>query len=158
MSPALDRPISSWIHDALDSRAVWGRFDDNRPPPVRCVHPAVTLLEKLDAITRRWPRSDLPGRAFVRHYEDAASIIAALPMLPSVPGGLDALLTEMLEHRQLRGLVAADDPAFVRAGGERSDDVSAAWVELAPLYWGTRVPLGDAAASIRTWIAEYIKG
>jgi len=158
MTPALHRPISSWIHDELDRRAVWDRFGDNRPPPVHCVHPVVTLLEKLDAITRRWPRSDLPGRAFVRHYEDAASIIAALPTLPAVPGGLEALLTEMLEHRQLRGLVSADDPAFVLAPGERADDVSAAWAELAPLYWGKRVPLGAAAASIRAWIAESVHG
>ena len=146
------------MHDELDRRAVSGRFGDNRPPPVHCVHPAVTLLEKLDAITRRWPRSDLPGRAFVRHYEDAASIIAALPTLPAVPGGLDALLAEMLEHRQLRGLVSADAPAFVLAPGERADGVSAAWAELAPLYWGKRVPLGEAAASIRAWVAESIHG
>ena len=158
MTPALHRPISSWIHDELDRRAVWDRFDDNRPPPVHCVHPAVTLLEKLDAITRRWPRSDLPGRAFVRHYEDAASIISALPSLPAVPGGLDALLTDMVEHRQLRGPADADDPAFVLARGERSDDVGGAWVELAPLYWGKRVALGEAAASIRAWVAKNIHG
>jgi hypothetical protein len=85
MTPALHRPISSWVHDELDDRVVWDRFDDNRPPPVHCVHPVVTLLEKLDAITRRWPRADLAGRAFVRHYEDAASIIVALPALPEVP-------------------------------------------------------------------------
>ena len=69
-----------------------------------------------------------------------------------------ALLTEMLEHRQLRGLAAADDPAFVLARGERTEDVSGAWAELAPLYWGRRVPLGEAAASIRAWIAENIRG
>ena len=156
MTPALYRPISSWIHDELDARAVWSRFDDNRPPPVHCVHPAVTLLEKLDAITRRWPRADLPGRAFVRHYEDAASIIAALPTLPAVPGGLEPLMTEMVAHRQLRGLVSANDPAFMLESGERTHELHVAWTELAPLYWGTRVPLGEAAARIRGWISENI--
>lgn len=48
-------------------------------------------------------------------------------------------------------------PAFVLARG-RGPIVSGAWTELAPLYWGTRVPVGDAAASIRTWIAENIHG
>lgn len=158
MTPAVQKPISSWVHAELDRRSVWGRFHDNRPPPVHCVHPVVTLLEKLDAITRRWPRADLPGRSFVRHYEDAACIIAALPTLPGVPGGLDALLAEMLEHRQLRGRVAAEDPAFVLGDGARSDDVRAAWAELAPLYWGKRVALVEATARIRAWIEENVKG
>lgn len=158
MTPALHRPISSWVHDELDRLAVCDQFQDNRPPPVHCVHPAVTLLEKLDAITRRWPRADLGGRAFVRHYEDAASIIAALPTLPPVPGGLDALIAEMLEDRQLRALPRAQDPAFQLPSGERTDDVTAAWVEIAPLYWGRRVTLVDAAASIREWVAANVRG
>lgn len=157
MTPALHRRISSWVHDELDHLAVWDHFQDNRPPPVHCVHPAVTLLEKLDAIIRRWPRADLPGRAFVRHYEDAASIIAALPTLPPVPGGLAALISEMLEDRQLRALPRSADPAFVLPPGERTDDVTAAWTGIAPLYWGQRVTLADAAASIRAWLAVNVQ-
>lgn len=158
MTPALHRLISSWVHDELDRLAVWDQFQDNRPPRVHCVHPAVTLLEKLDAITRRWPRADLRGRAFVRHYEDAASIISALPTLPPVPGGLAALISEMIEDRQLRALPGAQDPAFQLPSGERTDDVTAAWTEIAPLYWGRRVTLADAAASIREWVAANVPG
>lgn len=154
VTPALDRPISSWIHDELDSRMLWGRFDDNRPSAFHCVHPIVTLLEKLDAIARRWPRADLPGRAFVRHYEDAANIIAALPGLPIVAGGLETLLAEMLEHRQLRSLVTADDPAVALPAGERTEDLLSAWAEIAPLYWGRRRTLHEAGAAIRGWITE----
>ncbi len=122
------------------------------------LHPAVTLLEKLDAISRRWPRADLAGRAFVRHYEDAASIIAALPALPPVPGGLAALITEMMEDRQLRAMPSAQDQAFALRPGERTDEVSAAWVEIAPLYWGERVTVSDAAANIREWVAANVPG
>ena len=154
VTPALERPISSWLHDEMDARSVWGQLDDNRPPPVHCVHPIVTLLEKLDAMARRWPRTDLPGRAFVRHYEDAANIIAALPGLPIVAGGLEALLAEMLEHRQLRSFVTADDPAFTLPAGERTEEVLSAWAEIAPLYWGRRRTLHEAGAAIRGWITE----
>ena len=47
---------------------------DNRPRAVRCVHPIVTLLEKLDALMRRLPREDAAPATFVRHFEDAARI------------------------------------------------------------------------------------
>ena len=155
-TPALLRPISSWVHDALDARAVWAGLVDNRPPPVHCVHPFVTLLEKIDAVSRRWPRADLPARAFVRHYEDAAAIIAALPTLPPVPGGLDALVSEMLEERQLRVRPSEDDPGFVLAPGERTDEVRAAWEDLQPLFWGARVPLDEAGRRVRGWIVAEI--
>lgn len=156
-TPAVLRPISSWVHDELDTRSVWWTVVDNRPPPVLCVHPVVTLLEKIDAISRRWTRGDLPARAFVRHYEDAARIVQALPMLPAVAGGLDVLVAEMLEERQLRVRPSVDDPAFVLAAGERTDDVGAAWRDLGPLFWGVRLPLDEAAARVRRWIGTAIE-
>jgi hypothetical protein len=140
------------MHDELDARGVWAGLVDNRPPPVHCVHPVVTLLEKIDAVSRRWSRGDLPARAFVRHYEDAASIVEALPTLPPVPGGLEVLVAEMLEERQLRVRPWVDDPAFVLAPGERTDEVRAAWEDLRPLFWGARVPLDEAGRRVRRWI------
>lgn len=155
-TPALLRPISSWVHDELDARAVWAGLVDNRPPPVHCVHPVVTLLEKIDATSRRWSRGDLPARAFVRHYEDAARIVEALPGLPAVAAGLDVLVAEMLEERQLRVRPWVDDPAFVLAPGERTDEVRAAWEDLRPLFWGARVPLDEAGRRVRRWILANI--
>lgn len=44
--------ISSWVHDWLERESQLVTFTDNRPRAVRCVHPWVTCLEKLEAIAR----------------------------------------------------------------------------------------------------------
>lgn len=109
----------------------------------------VRAAGRIDAISRRWSHADLPARSFVRHYEDAARIVEALPTLPPVQGGLDVLVTEMLAERQLRVRPLVEDPAFVLAPGERTDEVRAAWEHLRPLFWGARVPVDEAGAQVR---------
>ena len=75
VTPFVQRRLRSFVHDYLDRRGQLSLFDDNRPKDVRCVHPLVTLLEKLDAIMRRHPREPMEPASFVRHYEDAAQIV-----------------------------------------------------------------------------------
>lgn len=50
---------------------------DNRPTAIECVHAVVTLIEKLDAITRRYARTEetFAPASFARHYEDVAPAI-----------------------------------------------------------------------------------
>lgn len=62
----------------------------------------------------------------------------------------------MLCRRFCDALLRQDQAASV--GGERTEDVNAAWAELAPLYWGKRVPPRGPAASIRARVAENIHG
>ena len=54
------------MHEKLERQEQLGDFDENRPREVRCVHPLVTLLEKLDAISRRYSREDFRTEEFVR--------------------------------------------------------------------------------------------
>ncbi|ADO76105.1 nucleotidyl transferase AbiEii/AbiGii toxin family protein [Stigmatella aurantiaca] len=82
VTPFMPRDMSSFVHDHLATTGHLDDYDDNRPKGVRCVHPLVTLLEKLDALQRKVPREDIEPASFVRHYEDAARIIAAEPNLP----------------------------------------------------------------------------
>lgn len=49
---------------------------------MRCVHPLVTLIEKLDALMRRFPRTEAAPATVVRHYEEAARIVRARASLP----------------------------------------------------------------------------
>ncbi len=64
VTPSVSRTLSSFVHHWLD-RHQPEFFDggpiDNRPR-VRCVHPLVTLIEKLDAISRRFPRDPSASR------------------------------------------------------------------------------------------------
>ena len=70
--PHVQKSLSSFIHTHLEKQGMLGDFKDNRPDTVRCVHPMVTLFEKLDAMSRRYGRKEMEPDSFVRHYEDAA--------------------------------------------------------------------------------------
>ena len=70
--------MTSFVHEYLARDGQLGDFDGNRQRGVRCVHPLVTLLEKLDALMRRLPREDATPAIFVRHFEDASPGKSAL--------------------------------------------------------------------------------
>lgn len=81
-TPAVRCDMTSFVHDYLAAAKQLGSFDVNRPKAVRCVHPLVTLVEKLDALHRRVPREDAVPATFVRHFEDAARVVHGLAKLP----------------------------------------------------------------------------
>jgi hypothetical protein len=60
--------MSSFVHEHLIAQDQLASFSDNRPKAVSCVHPLVTLLEKLDALNRRFPNEKTDAAAFVRHF------------------------------------------------------------------------------------------
>jgi len=108
------RDLTSFVHDHLVGLGEMASFDNNRPRAVRCVHPLVTLLEKLDAIQRRFPKATADPATFVRHFEDAARIIDAAPLLPALHGYASplSLAEDMLAQRQVAARATAADPAF----------------------------------------------
>lgn len=122
VTPYVERDLTSFVHDYLERQGQLAAFDDNRPRAVRCVHPLVTLIEKLDALHRRVPREDLDASTFVRHFEDAARIIAAAPSLPPLDSYPDiaALTDEMRSEGQIRQRPSAETqpscPAMTNAG------------------------------------------
>jgi hypothetical protein len=159
VTPALRCDMTSFVHDYLAAAEQLTSFDDNRPKAVRCVHPLVTLLEKLDALHRRIPRADVAAATFVRHFEDAARVVHGLTKLPPLLDYADvrALADDMVTQRQLASRPSSSDRAFMPAAGERWDAVRAAHAAIAPMFWGSRVTLDDACEAIRSWIAETLE-
>jgi hypothetical protein len=155
-TPAVRCDMTSFVHDYLAATKQLPSFDGNRPTGVRCVHPLVTLLEKLDALHRRVSRGDASPATFVRHYEDAARVIRASAKLPPMPdyAGVGALAGEMMAQRQLASLPSSADPAFMPTAGGQWDAIRAAHAAIASMFWGPRVALNDACEAIRRWIAE----
>lgn len=148
--PSLDRAMSSWVHDHLVSLDQVSEFLDNRPHGVRCVHPMVTALEKLEAIARKFDR----GKAapdFVRHYEDAAHIILRAGSLPELKGGMPELISR-LEAEDGKAMPASSHPAFSPAASERWHELERAWTAIGPMYWGPRLPLSEASAVLRDFL------
>lgn len=54
VTPQVERDLTSWVHEKLVATNTLAAYDDNRATGIRCVHPLVTLLEKLDALHRRF--------------------------------------------------------------------------------------------------------
>jgi len=156
VTPFVECDLTSFVHEELESLGQLRDFDDSRPRAVRCVHPLVTLLEKLDALHRRVPRGDMAPATFVRHFEDAAGIIAGEKGLPALAGYPDvsALAEEMLAQRQIAALPDGADPAFRPNDGDRFRDVRSAHAAIGAVFWGERVDLDEACERIRRWIGK----
>ena len=156
VTPYVPRDITSWVHQKLDASGIGAEFDDNRARGVRCVHPLVTLLEKLDALRRRFPNEEAAPQTFVRHYEDAAWLALGAGTLPSLEGYADvrALAGEMLAQRQLVGMPSADDVALLPRDDARWGAVRSAHAAIAPMFWGPRIAIDEACDAIRGWVAR----
>jgi len=153
--PFVARPLASWVHEALEKRGALAEFTDNRPTAVRCVHPLVTLLDKLDAISIRFARGK-EAPSFVRHYEDAARIIQATDakLLPPLDHTPKSLADEMHAASDIRSVPVPTDPAFDPPAGDRRKEIERAYAAIAPMFWGERVALSDSLRVIREWAAR----
>ncbi len=154
VTPFLTRDMSSFVHDHLVELSLLDEFTDNRPIGVRCVHPLVTLLEKIDAIQRRFPRltTNTNAATFVRHYEDAARIIDGLPSIPPLEVSTAVLVEEMQQGRQIRPLPDLDGAAFQVSDTPEWHRLQRAFEAIGPMFWGARIPLPKACTTIRDWV------
>lgn len=151
--PFVPMALTSFVHDHLAGLGLSEAFIDNRPRAVRCVHPIVTLLEKLDALSRRYNRAIFEPDGFVRHYEDAARIIQALHRLPPIETSVLALAEELLAEKRLAALPSADDPCLSLDIVEKREALERAYAKIAPMFWGPRIGLDGACATVREWVA-----
>ena len=150
--PFVLMPLTSFVHEHLARLGMSDDYVDNRPRAVRCVHPVVTLLEKIDALSRRYNRDVVEADAFVRHYEDAARIIVALDRLPPIETTALALAEDMLAEKGIAALPSANDPSLVLDDPDKRASVERAYAKIAPMFWGKRIPLDEACATIREWV------
>ena len=158
VTPGEERALTSWVHQYMEgsARDMSGRFVRNRPAAIHCVRPEVTLLEKVEALGRRYGGTREAG-AFVRHYEDVVRILGFPDLFPL--DRLRGLLGDMMETKDVRNWPVEDHPAFVpEADPERWRQVEQAWRAAAPLFWGARVPVAVCASRIREFLREMATG
>jgi hypothetical protein len=159
VTPFVARDMTSFVHDKLIATGSDENFSDNRPKGVRCVHPIVTLLEKLDALHKRFSNEKFDPAAFVRHFEDAARIIRASDNLPPLMdhAGVHSLALDMNGQgggqKQIGALPSSGDPAFTPMDLPRWKSIRAAHAAIGPMFWGERISVEEACATIRDWIA-----
>lgn len=156
VTPFVLRDMSSFVHDHLDQERMLDQYEDNRPKAVRCVHPLVTLLEKLDALHRRFPKDHIDPASFVRHFRGCRTHRRCRRNL----GGDDRLrrpasVGQRDADEQAIGLTAQRD-------GQRMDPgritartaIRTANAAIAPMFWGKRSSLDEACDRIRERIAK----
>ena len=150
--PFVAMPLGSFVHAHLERIGMLDEYTDNRPGAVRCVHPVLTLLEKLDALSRRYNREVVEADGFVRHYEDAARIVRALERLPPTGASARDLARDMLAQKDIAAMPSAEDPSLLLAAPEKRILVERAYAKIAPMFFGPRIPLDEACAAIRDWV------
>ncbi len=156
VEPGAHRDISSWVHDYLLDQEQLSEFEDNRPTRVHCIHPLATCIEKLDAIRKKFARSDLSAATFARHYEDCVWIVRRQQQgrLPPLHGSLAELVEKMKTTTERKHLPGPDDPSLKPDGGARWTEIEAALEAIHPMFWGERVPLADIGDELRQFVDE----
>ena len=152
VTPFVERRISSFVHDWLESEGHLSDFIDNRPAQVRCLHPAAVLVEKLDAIRRRYHRTPMVGQEFIRHYEDAARVVLHLRQGEHRGINVATMMAEMVAMKQIAGPLTAADEAFGLNDAAARTELETAHALIAPMFWGSRISLGESCRLIREWL------
>jgi hypothetical protein len=157
VTPFEEKTLSSFVHDELDAQGQAGDFQDNRPRGLRCVHPLVTLVEKLDAASRRFSKPAVAAATFVRHYEDAARIARSKDLAPLAGyASAKALAADLLSKHQIVAMPRPDDPAFAFGHDPRWQELQAAWEAIGPMFWGPRIGLEECCVVLRDWMNEQL--
>lgn len=150
--PFVELPLTSFVHDVLERNGQLSSYTDNRPRSVRCVHPLVTLLEKLDALSRRYARQTIEPDSFVRHYEDAAHIIRSLDRIPAIDQSALDLASDMLREKDIAALPRDSEPALLLDDPARRAEIVRAFERIRPMFWGDRIPLDETCTTIIEWV------
>ena len=153
--PAVRCDLSSWVHEHVHDASPSAEYKANLPKRVRCLHPLVTLVEKLEVICRRYDKKSKPA-TFIRHYEDAARIIERADKLPNLERDVGEVVAEMLDAGDLRtALPSPAHPAFQTTNeSEQQEALRLEFASLDPLYWGDRMSLEDCCERIRRWLQK----
>ena len=148
VTPSEPRPMDSWVMEQARASGV-ASYSAHKPVAVECVLPVVTLLEKLDAISRGYANLQRSAAGFVRHYEDAAAIVEYLQRENEWDQRrVAAVYHEMIESKDMRKL-DFNVAALTLPPSERTAQLESAWAEAAVLHWGPRRSLREVVECIQ---------
>jgi len=149
--PTVQRDLTSFLHDHLSELGLLGNYLENRPNNVPCVHPFLTMADKLDSVTKRYLRDDFKPEEFVRHYEDLAHLVDSADTFPTLSNDdRKAIIEQSLGSQD----ISASSPAFALDDDDRRKELERAHREIGPMFWGERIPLDTCCEKVSKWLEE----
>ena len=149
--PVVLRNLTSFLHEHVLEVGLLEQYLDNRPANMNCVHPFVTLVDKLESVVKRYAREELVPEEFIRHYEDLARLIASVNEFPPLNSETrQEVIANCLRGREIH----PRDPAFVLDDADRRSRMQTAHHDIESMFWGDRVPLEDCCERIAKWLTE----
>jgi hypothetical protein len=149
--PVVSRDLTSFLHEHVIEVGLLQQYVDNRPAGMNCVHPFVTMMDKLESVVKRYARAELVPEEFIRHYEDLVHLIASVDEFPPLTSETrEEVIVNCLRGREIR----PDDAAFVLDDADRRSELQAAYRDIESMFWGTRIPLEDCCKRIAKWLSE----
>jgi hypothetical protein len=107
------------------------------------------MLDKLDAVVKRYERKDFSPEEFIRHYEDLAHLIDNVDGFPPLSEeDRRTVIERSLGDRE----VYPDSPAFLLDDDDRRERIESAYEEIKPMFWGVRVPLSECCTKVVNWL------
>lgn len=143
------KDISSWAYD----RAVQAELPigDNRAKGVLLYKPEYTLIEKLDAINKKY-RNEKPPREWVRHYYDVFMLLQ-LPRVQSFVGS-EPYKDYMRERFQDEVETLSNLPAFRLDEADRVSLLKDAHEDEKGLYFGSQPSFDEIRQRLGEWIPK----
>ena len=86
----------------------------------------------------------------VRHVPDE---LHAVLRQRAAESGLSLSEYVLRELQAVAARPSADNPSLVLDDPEKRASVERAYAKIAPMFWGPRIPLDEACAVIREWVA-----
>ncbi len=149
--PAVSRNLTSLLHEHVLELGLVEQYVDNRPVGMSCVHPLVTLIDKLDSVSKRYAREVFAPEEFARHYEDLAHLIEAAGQFPQLKDETkQEIVNNCLKGREIH----STDSAFELRDAKRRSALEAAHREIDPMFWGPRISIEDCCARIVKWLTK----
>ena len=146
--PFVEKNISSWIYDLASDMKL--KFRDNRANAIKCYKPEYTLVEKLQAISKKFRQQQESGemaRNFLRHYYDIYKLLD-LEEVRAFVGSKDYFEHKDSVFQNADEKNLANNQAFVMTNKEIRDYYTERYEESSILYYKGKPSFSEVLARI----------
>ena len=155
VAPSQDKLISSWAYDHAVASGV--NVVDNRAINVPCYEPGYTLVEKLQAVSKKYRQygaGEAQPKNFMRHYYDIHRLLSDPTVRKFTEGGeFDKQVGMTFSAEELKTPMN-ENQAFLLGQKDDFEKFKSEYEGKKNLYFGGQPDFGEIIGTIRDWLAE----